>query len=490
MALHWLGSALFMAYESPFQFRLPALAALLTLLGFSGCAHYQAKSIDPSQTASDHDSRTLTEPGLQSFIESHSPALAKTWPPQSWSLASLTLAADYYHPDLEVARAKLAGAEAAVISAGARPNPTFTSPSSYSGPPLEFFSPWTLGFTLDVPIETAGKRGYRIAQARNLANAARLDVASTAWSIRSRVRQSLLALHAAELNQSLLSQQQAAQIQAVTLLEERFKVGQSSSVEVQLVRVTAAQAVLQLQDAQTQTDQARIQLAQALGVSLSALEAVTLSFAEFDRVSLVDDDGSLRREAFTERSDILSALATYEANQAALQLEIAKQYPDIHLGPGYTWNQGVNNYSLDFSLTLPIFNRNQGPIAEAQAHRRQAGAQFLAIQARVIGEVDSATAAYRDAVRKLASADALLSASGQHYQSAQDSFAAGASDRLELVQTETELHTAELSRATALTEAQLALGQLEDALQRPVDGTSNSPVPASLLNSNSPRNVP
>ncbi|MDP9011920.1 MAG: TolC family protein [Pseudomonadota bacterium] len=440
--------------------------------------------------AQERDARTLTEPGLRSFIESHSPALAQTWPPPSWSLASLTLAADYYHPDLEVARAKLAGAEAAVISAGARPNPTFTSPSSYSGRPLEFFSPWTLGFTLDVPLETGGKRGYRVAEARDLANAARLDVASTAWSIRSRVRQSLLALHAAELNQTLLTQQQAVQNQVVILLEERFKAGQSSSVEVQLVRVTAAQTVLQLYDAQTQSAQARIQLAQALGVPVGALEAVTLSFAEFDRVSLVEDTGALRREALIERSDILSALATYEASQAALQLEIAKQYPDIHLGPGYTWNQGVNNYSLDFSLTLPTFNRNQGPIAEAQAHRRQAGAEFLVIQARAIGEVDSATAAYRDAVRKLETADVLLSMARQHFQSAQDSFAAGASDRLELVQTQTELHTAELSRTMTLIETQRALGQLEDALQRPVDGTSNSPVPASLLNSNSSENLP
>jgi broad specificity phosphatase PhoE len=30
--------------------------------------------------------------------------------------------------------------------------------------------------------------------------------------------------------------------------------------------------------------------------------------------------------------------------------EIAKQYPDIHLGPGYQYDQGVNKWTLGFSV--------------------------------------------------------------------------------------------------------------------------------------------
>ena len=44
--------------------------------------------------------------------------------------------------------------------------------------------------------------------------------------------------------------------------------------------------------------------------------------------------------ALLGRSDILSALADYAASQAALQLAVAKQYPDVHLTPGYSWNAG------------------------------------------------------------------------------------------------------------------------------------------------------
>lgn len=433
-----------------------------------GCAHFVPKPLTPAQTMSELESRTLTNAALRAFIETNAPEIAKEWSHASWDLRAFTLAALYYNTDMETAQAKLASAEAAIVTAGARPNPTFSFSPTYSGPPLEFFSPWTLGFTLDVPIETAGKRGHRIAQARHLANAARLEVASAAWQVRSRVRNSLLDLQSAELTQNLLTQQQAAQSETVNLIEERLRAGQVSLLDVQLVRVTTAQTVLQLRDAQKQEGQARVRLAEAVGVPVSALTNVEISSARVEALSDVADAGALRREALLNRTDILASLAQYNASQAALQLEIAKQYPNINVGPGYTWNQGVNNYSLGASLTLPILNQNQGPIAEAEAHRREAAAAFTALQAQVIGEVDAALAAYRDARRKLETAGHLLADQHKRMQSVQESFASGASDRVELLQTRLELGAAELARTHALIEAQQALASIEDAVRRPL----------------------
>lgn len=447
------------------SFILVGLALLL-----SGCVHFQSKELKPAAEADNLESRTLTDAGVRTFIQTNAPAIAPAnWPPPSWDFSLLTAAALYYHADMEVARAKLASADAAVISAGARPNPTLSSSPTYSGPPLEFFSPWTLGFTLDVPIETAGKRGYRIAQAQHLANAARLEASSVAWRVRSRVRNALLDLQAANRNAELLRQQQAAQNETVELMEDRLKAGQVSLTDVQLVRVAAAQAALQLRDVEKQQNQSRVRLADAVGVPVNGLTNLNISFAEIEKFPAAHDAGMFRREALLNRTDILGALAEYNASQSALQLEIAKQYPDINLGPGYTWNQGVNNYSLGVSLTLPILNQNKGPIAEAEAHRREAAAGFTALQARIIGEVDSALAGYRDALRKLETANTLVANQSQRMRSAQDSFDTGAADRLELLQMRLELDAAELSRAQAGIEAQQALASLEDAVRRPIE---------------------
>ena len=457
----------------------PCAIVLSIVLSASGCSTYQRRDLDVSGSDAKFRDRSLGDPGLYAFIYGNSATKPSQWPPRELDPRSLTLVAFYFHPDLEIARAKLAGAEAAVITAGARPNPTFSFSPASSGPPLEFFSPWTLGFTLDVPIETAGKRGYRISQARLLANSARLNVANTAWLVRSRVRGGLLDLYAASLNVELLEKQREVQTKTVAVLEDRLRAGQSSFFEVQLVRVAAAQTALQWRDAQKLQHQARVRLADALGLRVTALADVAFSFGSFEPLPARVDAEAVQREALLNRADILGALADYEASQAALQLEVARQYPDVNLGPGYTWNQGVNNYSLGVSLTLPVLNQNQGPIAEAEARRRQAAAAFTALQARVIGGLDAALAGTRDARAKLDTASELLAAEQERMRRTQESFNAGAADRLELLQTELELHTGELSRAAALVEAQQALGALEDAMQRPGDavGTTNSPPP-------------
>ena len=75
-----------------------------------------------------------------------------------------------------------------------------------------------------------------------------------------------------------------------------------------------------------------------------------------------------REQALLGRADILAALAEYAASQSALQLEMAKQYPDIHLNTGYEYDQGLQKWGLlGLGTELPLLNRNQGPIAEASA---------------------------------------------------------------------------------------------------------------------------
>ncbi len=170
-------------------------------------------------------------------------------------------------------------------------------------------------------------------------------------------------------------------------------------------------------------------------------------------------------------------MSEYEAAQSALQLEIAKQYPDIHLGPGYAWDQGDNEWSLGFSVQLPVFNRNKGPIEEAKAHREESAAQFSALQARVIGEIDSKSAGYTEALKKLQVVDLLLSTQRKQMQAMLKMFDYGEADRLALKEAHLESSSAELSRLEAFILVQQSLGQLEDAIQHPLN--SLEPFPTS-----------
>ena len=441
------------------------LAGTASLL--AGCATYTPQPIIPAETAAQLEARTLDAPRLRQFISSVDRAAAGT-ATGTWDLTALTLAALYYHPDLEIARAKMAAARAAVVTAGQRPNPTLSITPTKHTTILEP-SAWTVGLVVDVVIETFGRRGHRIAQAQGLAEAARDDLATASWQVRGRVRSALLALWAADTRLELTQRRRNLQEQLVDLLERRFTEGAVSALDLTRERINLDQISLAAEDASRQAADARARLATAIGVPSRALEGVDLSLKAFDTPAAPPGDiTALRRAALLGRTDVQSVLAEYEAAQAGLQLEVARQYPNVVLGPGYTYDQGDNQYTLGLSAELPIFHQNQGPIAEAEARRRETAARFTALQARIIGELDRATALYGAASRSLATADALRTREDRRRAQVERSFREGEVDRPTLVTAEVELAAIELSRLDVVVQQRQALELLEDALQRPL----------------------
>src|SRR5260370_14038553 len=123
----------------------------------------------------------------------------------------LTIAAYYYSPALDIARAQWGTAQAGVDVAGAIPNPVLQLPFQYATPNPGPGAPWVVGPALDIPIETAHKRGYRIDQASHLSEAARLAIGNEAWKVRAQVRDALLSLAAARGRSAFLARQADAQ---------------------------------------------------------------------------------------------------------------------------------------------------------------------------------------------------------------------------------------------------------------------------------------
>jgi outer membrane protein TolC len=442
----------------------------------AGCASFHSKPISPSETASQFEARMLDNPDLKKFIETNLRHKMTTWPPKSWDITMLTLAAFYYNPELDVVRAKWGVAKAGVITAGAVPNPALGSSIGFISNQTSGVNPWLYGFTLDIPIETAGKRGYRLARAAYLSTSARLNIAVTAWHVRSRLRASLVNLYAADHSETLLKKQETIQEELVRLLEKRLTTGEVSLPDVTQARISLNQIRLSLREAQKQSAEALVQTAGSLGLPVTAVKGVDFSSDFIEREPANLPSNNIRRQSLLNRADILSALSEYDAAQSALHLEIARQYPDISLGPGYNFDDAQDKWTIGLSVTLPVFNRNKGPIAEAEARRTEAAARFTALQAQVIGETDRSLTGYRAALQKLETVDALLTNQKNRLQSVLAMFNLGETDRLALLGAEQELALSELSRLDTLVKTQQSLGLLEDALQRPLDSLGSLPM--------------
>src|SRR5581483_684486 len=186
-------------------------------------------------------------------------------------------------------------------------------------------------------------------------------LATVAWQVRSALRAALLDFVTTQRRESLLREQVALQERIVTLLGQQVEAGAIARADAVLPRINLQKSQLDFADARRQRAEARTRLAEALGVSSAALAGINFRPELVDAFAppadLTSDD--VRRAALQSRPDILGALADYAASEAALQTEIAKQYPDVHFNPGYQYDQGNNKWSIGITFELPILNQNQ-----------------------------------------------------------------------------------------------------------------------------------
>ena len=284
----------------------------------------------------------------------------------------------------------------------------------------------------------------------------------------------------------LLTDQLSLQEHILQSLEQQADAGAIAKSELAARRVALQKARLDSADAASQGVEAQLRLAEAVGVPVRAFNDIRLAL-EPVKDSVAGDDltsAEVRRAALQNRVDILGALADYAAAQATLQLEIAKQYPDVHLNPGYQFDQGQDKWSLGITFELPILNQNQGPIAEAAARREEAAAKFNAVQAKALAEIERATAMLRVAKANLTTLGALAAAQSQQRESVEAQIRAGALERLDLLNARLELASAQLMQFDGRVKLQQAAAALEDAVQVPIALMKSSviePAPTSAM---------
>ena len=439
------------------------------MLLLAGCQAFSPKPLDPQAVALHFGKRRLDDPSVRAaLVGSGHWKSSRSWPPSPWKLRELQGASLYYHPEIALAKARAVTSRAAITTASTRPNPSLSISPEIVANPGSVVSPWVLGFALDLPIETAGKRGKRTAQAISQANAAALSIADTAWTVASGVRTALLDLESATQRLELLEAQRENDATIVTMVAERVKGGEAPRPELGIYQTQQSRNLLDLADARSKVDAARAKLADALGVPAISIRNTPVSFGALDRFPNTPPGRLLRKAALFHRSDILGALEDYAAADAALRLEIAKQTPDLSTSPGYSYDQGQSKWALGVGLTLPI-DGNRGPILEANARRDEAAAVFERLQIGIRGELDQSLAAYHSDRARLREVDKLIASQTQQLDDAERLLKAGEGDHLAGNAARSLVIQAKLARIDALVQAQQSLGRLQDSARLSFD---------------------
>ena len=147
-----------------------------------------------------------------------------------------------------------------------------------------------------------------------------------------------------------------------------------------------------------EAESARGDLRQLLRLSPATTLELTTDL-EFRRID--PEIEKLRLAAMDVRPDVRSKRFTFSQREADLRLAKAYRVPDLTVGTGYAvqGSRGPDNpqqWALNFGMPLPLFNRNQGGIVQAEVAVQTAEADLNKALNVVENEVE---VAYRNLMR-------------------------------------------------------------------------------------------
>jgi cobalt-zinc-cadmium efflux system outer membrane protein len=440
-----------LAFLSRVPMKLSLKIALAALPLVAGCVHYEARPPAPDRFAADYDARRLEPP-----------------PGGAWTDDALLSAAIARSPAVRQAALAYRSAVATARAARTPPPIGLTLVAEYSRD-AGGTTPWLYSGLFDIPLNTGPRRATGLRSADLATVQALYDYAEAIWAVRTAIVHAHIDRLAADRQSAAAQAALALRQDRAAKLELRIRSGEDARPAGLTAQTDLVAAERKLRDVQALGAQADAALARALGLSEAAVQGLALSpLPDALPAPASADLAAWRQEAALRRRDILRAVADYDIAEQSLRLEVAKQYPDIHLGPGYTFERGQHKIPFDLTLVLPPRDLNRANIQAAEARRAQAGAKLDAAQALVLSTVDQAVATLAAAGAGLRLAtDRDLPTARRAAEAARRSAAEGELDRTDQEAAEAAALDAEIAGLDAWRLAWAAAADLEDALRRP-----------------------
>jgi cobalt-zinc-cadmium efflux system outer membrane protein len=295
--------------------------------------------------------------------------------------------------DLLIAKYGIEYSKGQQITAKLFPNPLFS---------VGTLSSWTQGNTVTRSgeiltqvqqlFEIAGKRGYRIESAAFGAQSAEANFEDAVRQLSFTLKDAYYRVQLAQRRLALAEENRDRFSRIMEVNTIRFKKGYIAEVDLIRIRLQVVDFQSQVIEAIQEAESARADLRQLLRLSpLTRLELTTdLDFRRVD-----PDIGKLRTVALEARPDLRGKRAAYSQREADLKLAKAYRYPDVTIGAGYAVQgpRGPDNQQmgvLNFGVPLPLFNRNQGGVVQAEVAAQSAQADLDKTVNQVENQVDVA----------------------------------------------------------------------------------------------------
>jgi len=240
------------------------------------------------------------------------------------------------------------------------------------------------------------------------------------------------------------------------LAQDQRSAGVATGVDVTRAETRLAQEQVRLSRAQSDDEDARLQLQRIIGLPLGSpfTLADPLRFSP-DALPAIETAIAAAEDT---RAEIRAAEAQLTVNQLEARATRAEQLPSLEFVGDYgisgvtpvTSALPTRRYAIQ--LDVPIFNGGltRGRMQVANAREREAQLQLDTTRGQVAEDVRLAYAALRTTADTVSAADSAVTLAERELQMAQDRYRAGVGDSIELVTAQTTLANARLDQVTAL----------------------------------------
>lgn len=289
-------------------------------------------------------------------------------------------------PDAIAAHARIAQARAAGIGARIRfeENVDITAGGGVrSGNPLTVAADVRIGQSLEL-----GRRSARIAVADAGEREALAETEAALRELDLVVSLAFNAARHADLEVELATLAEALTSRSVTAAEKRHRAGELSDLDLDLAKIARGRARATLASARSDRAEAIGKLAALIGAAPG--DTITL------RGDLTTPPPSLEslRAALAKRPDIRALDAEAGVARAQRDLARVKRWPALGVWFGYVRDEMDNIFFGGLSVTLPLWNREQGNLAAARAKESAAQHRRAALLASAARQLEDAYTSY------------------------------------------------------------------------------------------------
>jgi len=286
-------------------------------------------------------------------------------------------------PELAPYSAEIRAREGRTLQAGLLPNPeigTEVEDFAGSGAQSGFKSAQTT-VSLSQLVELGGKRSKRLRVASLDRDLAQWDYEVARLDVFSRATKAFVATVAAQQHLAIADEAVRLSDTAIDALKAQVHVGAVSPVESLRAGVVRGRAESDRLEAQRELADAKINLAATWGATVPTFSTVE---ADIDDTREPPPLAALV-ERIASNPDLARWASEIAQREAVIQLEKAAAVPDFTAGLGARHYSETNDGALvfGFSAPLPVFNRNQGAIIEAQQQYVKAKAEQAVVEVAV-----------------------------------------------------------------------------------------------------------